>query len=277
MKVFICTDDEQLISAKVSKSFILKFSSLHASDINIINEKDFSELDAIKDNFYMRNGKWELLKKNDLQRFTFLRFLVPSLMNYTGKALVIDPDIFLVKPGIENLDKLIKNNDLLCRKGIRKGTFATSLMYMDCTKLRSWDMKKIINNLISGDEDYDNLINLRDHRLKLGVLDSSWNDFDNLNKDTIFLHTTQKVTQPWRKGLPLNSYIPPILGFIKRDLFYKILNKPLNVGVEHPNNAINKLFLSQLKVCVENNIISNSELKTAIDYGYIRDDIFQKI
>ena len=67
-------------------------------------------------------------------------------------------------------------------------------------------MKKIINNLISGDEDYDNLINLRDHRLKLGVLDSSWNDFDNLNKDTIFLHTTQKVTQPWRKGLPLNSY-----------------------------------------------------------------------
>ena len=64
MKVFICTDDEQLISAKVSKSFILKFSSLHASDINIINEKDFfSELDAIKDNFYMRNGKWELLKK----------------------------------------------------------------------------------------------------------------------------------------------------------------------------------------------------------------------
>ena len=148
---------------------------------------------------------------------------------------------------------------------------------MDCSKLRSWDMKKIINNLISGDEDYDNLINLRDHRLKLGVLDSSWNDFDNLNKDTIFLHTTQKVTQPWRKGLPLNSYIPPILGFIKRDLIYKILNKPLNVGVEHPNNAINKLFLSQLKVCVENNIISNSELKTAIDYGYIRDDIFQKI
>ena len=109
------------------------------------------------------------------------------------------------------------------------------------------------------------------------MLDSSWNDFDNLNKDTIFLHTTQKVTQPWRKGLPLNSYIPPILGFIKRDFIYKILNKPLNVGVEHPNNAINKLFFSQLKVCVENNIISNSELKTAIDNGYIRDDIFQKI
>ena len=63
-------------------------------------------------------------------------------MNYTGKALVIDPDIFLVKPGIENLDKLIKNNDLLCRKGIRKGTFATSLMYMDCSKLRSLGYEK---------------------------------------------------------------------------------------------------------------------------------------
>ena len=81
MKVFICSDDEQLISAKVSKSFILKFSSLHASDINIINEKDFSELDAIKDNFYMRNGKWELLKKMTYSVY-FFKIFVPSLMNY---------------------------------------------------------------------------------------------------------------------------------------------------------------------------------------------------
>ena len=132
-------------------------------------------------------------------------------MNYTGKALVIDPDIFLVKPGIENLDKLIKNNDLLCRKGIRKGTFATSLMYMDCSKLRSWDMKKIINNLISGDEDYDNLINLKIIDLSC-VLDSSWNDFDNLNKDTIFFiplqsHTAMAKRPAFKFIYPTNSWL----------------------------------------------------------------------
>ena len=111
----------------------------------------------------------------------------------------------------------------------------------------------------------------------MGLIESYWNDFDNLSKNTIFLHTTQKVTQPWRKGLTLNSYIPPILGFIKRDFIYKMLNKPLNIGVDHPNRKINDLFLSQLRSCVIENSISKSELEIAVSNGYIRKDIFQKI
>ncbi len=277
MKVFICTDDEQLISAKVSRSFLLKNSSLSKNDINIINEKDFSELDLIKDNYYLRKGNREYLKHNDLQRFTFLRFVVPSLMNYQGRALVIDPDIFLVRRGIDELDKLLLDNHILCRKGIKKGTYATSLMYLDCSKFKSWSLEKIIKDLVSGACDYDDLINLRNNKFKVGLIESYWNDFDNLSKNTIFLHTTQKVTQPWRKGLPLNSYIPPILGFIKRDFIYKMLNKPLNIGVDHPNRKINDLFLSQLRSCVIEKSISKSELEIAVSNGYIRKDIFQKI
>ena len=41
-------------------------------------------------------------------------------MNYQGRALVIDPDIFLVRRGIDELDKLLLDNHILCRKGIKK-------------------------------------------------------------------------------------------------------------------------------------------------------------
>ena len=277
MKIFICTDDEQNISAKVSKSLIEKNSNIPSKNICIINEKDFFELDSIKGQKYLRNGKWETLKDDDLQRFTLLRFIVPSLMNYKGEALVIDPDIFLVKKGIEELSQLIKNFDLLCRKGFKRGTHATSLMYLNCSKLKSWDLKEIIKDLLSGSLDYDNLINLKNNNLNIGTLNSYWNDFDNLDNETIFLHTTQKVTQPWRKGLPLNSYIPPILGFIKRDFIYKLFNKPLRIGVEHPNPEINKLFLYELNECVKKQVILRSEIEQAVIEGYIRKDIFEYI
>ena len=277
MKVYICTDDEQMIGARVAKFLICQKSNIKEEEIEIINEKNFNQLDIIKGRKYLRNKKWTEFRSDDMQRFTLLRYAIPELMGYKGEALVIDPDIFLVRDKLDELMPMLKDNALICRAGKQKGSFATSLMLLNSHKLQSWNLEQIIDDLINGRIDYSNLINLRNCDLAIGSLSKSWNDFDNLDRDTIFLHTTQKVTQPWRKDLPMNSYIPPLFGFLKRDFIYALLNKPLNIGVEHPNPKISKFFFKSLSACISNEHITIEDLKMYKKKGYVRSDIFKKI
>ena len=57
MKIFICTNDNQSIGAKVSKQSILNRSSFQYSDIEIINESEFPELKRFFSLPYKRKGK----------------------------------------------------------------------------------------------------------------------------------------------------------------------------------------------------------------------------
>ena len=84
----------------------------------------------IKGKKYLRNKKWTEFRSDDMQRFTLLRYAVPELMGYKGEALVIDPDIFLVRDKLDELMPMLKDNALICRAGIQKGSFATSLMLL---------------------------------------------------------------------------------------------------------------------------------------------------
>ena len=84
-------------------------------EIEIINEKNFNQLDRIKGEKYLRNKKWTEFRSDDMQRFTLLRYAIPELMGYKGEALVIDPDIFLVKNKLDELMPMLKDNALICR------------------------------------------------------------------------------------------------------------------------------------------------------------------
>ena len=277
MKIFICANDEQSIPAKVSRTLLIEQEFISSDSIEIIYEKDFSELTNFFGQKFLRSGNWETFEKDDLQRFTLLRFKVPELMNYKGLALVIDPDIFIIQNKLPDLFNRIKTHKLLCRKGIRPNSFASSLMLLQCDLLKDWNLENFINELKDGRLDYEDLINLRNCDDNIGILEDFWNDFDNLNKNTVFLHTTQKITQPWRKGLELNSYIPPFFGFLKRDLIYKILRKPLRIGVEHPIDDINQVFFKGLNKAITRGQISSVEIDKAIKKGFLRIDIHSKI
>ena len=196
-------------------------------------------------------------------------------MQFSGRALVIDPDIFQVKDGIELLEQYNKGDaSIYARKGTKKGSWGSSVMLLSCNKLRHWSLKSLINRLHDDEIDYADLISLRLEEEKILPLETRWNEFDAIKPETVLLHTTEKLTQPWRTGLKLNSYIPPLFNLFPRAPIYKIFGKDLTIGREHPEPNIVNFFMSELKRCMNDGVISNQEIASAIAKGFVRKDIF---
>lgn len=276
MKIFICSNNTQQIGAKVARHCILKRTDLDRHDVEIILEEDYSEMQKFFSKPYLRHGRMEIFKKHDMQSFTLLRFHIPKLMNYEDKAIVMDPDIFLVRGGFEYLESLSFDKfSIYARRGLKNNSWGSSLMLLSCNQLKHWSLENIISSLHSGLIDYDDLINLRLENNEIGELDKRWNEFDELNDKTIFLHTTEKRTQPWRAGLKLDSSIPPILRYIPRAPIYKLFGKDLTMGIEHPHEAITHFFMSELAECVAKEIITYKEISFAVDMKHIRPDILE--
>jgi hypothetical protein len=216
--------------------------------------------------------------KNDMQSFTLLRFHIPFLMSYEGNALVIDPDIFQIKEGLEDLMSLDLNNiAIYARKGLQKNSWGSSAMLLSCKKLQHWSLEKFIDKLHLGEIDYDDLINLRIEKESIGLLETKWNEFDEIRDDTILLHTTEKLTQPWRAGLKLNSSIPPLLKYLPRARIYKLFGKDLTKGSEHPIQAVTDFFFNELANCLSENFVTRAELDYAIEKKFIRPDLYEKL
>lgn len=227
---------------------------------------------------YLRWGKMVEFNKNDMQSFTLLRFHIPFLMGFHGKALIIDPDIFQVQEGIEGLINFdFERHSIYARKGLQKNSWASSAMLISCENFLHWSLENFINQLHLGEIDYDDLINLRLEKESIGELDKKWNEFDQINPNTILLHTTEKITQPWRAGLSLNSRIPPLFKFIPRAPIYKLFGKDLTKGREHPHQAVTDFFFKELALCLSKNIISSQELDNAMQKKFIRPDIHNKL
>lgn len=278
MKIFICTNDNQAIGAKVSKQSFLNRSSFNNCDIEIIHESDFPELKRFFLLPYKRKGKMTEHEKNDMQSFTLLRFIIPELMNYHGRALVIDPDVFLVRNGLEQiLDISLENHAVYARKGLKKGSWGSSVMLLNCLKLNHWKLHDFIEQMHSGRLDYDDLINLKLEEGKIGELESKWNEFDVINENTILLHTTEKITQPWRTGLELNSLIPPLFYIFPRAPIYKLFGKNLTIGRNHPQEPVTHFFMKELSNCLIDGLVTRHEIDKAIESNFLRSDIYLEL
>ena len=277
MKIFICSNENQLIGAKVAKSSIIRRSKYSDNDIKIIQESDVPELGHFFSKPYLRRGIMGAFDKNDMQSFTLLRFYIPELLNYQGKALVLDPDIFLVQKGIEQLENFaFDSSPIYARRALKKNSWGSSVLLLSCEKLKHWSLKSFIQKLHKGEIDYDDLMNLRLEN-SVSPLQTKWNEFDDFKEDTILLHTTERLTQPWRAGLKLNSTIEPLFKFLPRAPIYKIFGKDLTIGREHPSQKVSDFFFEEFLACINNQTISRYEVSNAIDNGYIRPDIFEKL
>ena len=93
--VFIHTNHKQKLGAVVSR-YSLQKNSAHADqfDVRFIEVKDFPCMAEREGQLYLRDGEMRPWLNNDLQSFTPLRFAPPQLMDYEGRAVVIDPDVF---------------------------------------------------------------------------------------------------------------------------------------------------------------------------------------
>lgn len=277
MKIFICSNENQLIGAKVAKNSIIRRSQYSDNDIKIIQESDVPELEHFFLKPYLRRGIMDMFDKNDMQSFTLLRFYIPELLNYQGKALVLDPDIFQVQKGIEQLESFdFDSTPIYARRALKKNSWGSSVLLLSCEKLKHWSLKSFIQKLHKGEIDYDDLINLRLEN-SVSPLQTKWNEFDDFKEDTVLLHTTERLTQPWRTGLKLNSSIEPLFRFLPRAPIYKIFGKDLTIGKEHPSQKVSDFFFEELLACINNQKISKYEVINAVDNGFIRQDIFEKL
>lgn len=273
-KIYICTSKDQALPAKIAKFSFQNYLE-PSIEIEIINNENLPYLAKITGKEYLRRGKKELFNPNDMQSFTLARFCIPKLMGYKGNALVIDPDIFLVSPHQFRLHKdfCFDKYAIFCRKNNSNNSWASSSMFLNCSKLKHWKIEDFINQLIDRHIDYFDLINLIKETADICEIPRIWNDFDNLDNKSILLHLTQKDSQPWRTGLRLNTYIPPILGLIPRAPIYRLFGRNLNIGREHPNDNISNLFFTLFRECIKTKIITEDEIDTAIADGFLRQDI----
>src|SRR5262249_10547924 len=153
------SNDEQFLGAQVA-AYALKRNSRHADkfDVKILHYNDFSWLHSREGQRFWRGGEDRVWKRHDLQSFTPLRFAPPKLMDYRGRAWVIDPDCFAVGDAWDLLSRDMAGKALMCR--IRPAFKdlaayrASSVMLLDNARLADWDAERTFNELFAFKVDY---------------------------------------------------------------------------------------------------------------------------
>jgi hypothetical protein len=142
--VFIHTNPKQMLGAIVAEH-ALRRNSKHNErfDVRVISTEDHSFLRQHEGQKYLRDGVERVWLNDDLQSFTPLRFMPPELMDYRGRAVIIDPDIFAVGDIWELLSRDMQGKAIWCRsrsgtKGIIDKCMASSVMLLENAKLTHW-------------------------------------------------------------------------------------------------------------------------------------------
>lgn len=279
--VFIQTNRKQLVGALVAAHALKRNSAMpEAFDVQIMHleEHDFFRLKEGK--VYLRDGMKRIWHNDDLQSFTPLRFMPPELMGYQGRAAVIDPDIFAVGDIWELLSRDMQGKAVLCRvRGTRKA-HATSVMLLDCTKLKHWHVETQFNEMFDFKRDYIEWTSLATERQDtIGPLENEWNDFDRLTPATKMVHNTKRKTQPWKTGLKVDfspvdrvAYFPPWAWLMqaRRKLFgdYGLMGR----YQAHPDPNQEKLFFDLLRECLDAGIVTEAQLREEMRLNHIRHD-----
>lgn len=286
--VFIQSNDKQHLGAVIAE-YALRRNSQHNDrfDIRIMNYDDFPFLREHEGRHYLRDGGKRLWVRDDLQSFTPTRFLPPQLMNYSGRAVVIDPDVFACADIWELLSRDMQGHAILCRpksgsKG-RRGCLATSVMLLDNARLTHWKVEEHFDAMFRFERDYMKWVCLKyEDPETIGLFEPEWNDFDHLTPQTRMLHTTKRKTQPWKTGLPVDfrpadtfQLFPPKHWFrrARRALFgdYGLAGK----YKENPDPNQVDFFFGLLRECLDKGIVSEAQLREEMARNHIRHDAFE--
>ena len=287
--VFIHTNHKQIVGALVAQYALRRYSK-HSDkfDVQIIHTKDYPFLREREGQEYLRGGVKRTWLYDDLQSFTPLRFMPPELMGYQGRAVVIDPDIFAVSDIWNLLSRDMGNKAIMCRmragpKGFIDRCMASSVMLLDCAKLTHWRVEEQFNEMFALKRDYTHWICLKlEPKESIGFFEDEWNDFDRLTENTLMLHNTRRMTQPWKTGLPIDwrpaetfRLFPP-LGWLmraRRRLFgeYALLGRYR----KHPDVNQEHLFFGLLRECIDKGIVTEEMLREEMLLNHVRHDALE--
>tara|TARA_R110002124_G_scaffold210072_2_gene376623 strand:- start:7536 stop:8453 length:918 start_codon:yes stop_codon:yes gene_type:complete len=286
--VFIHTNERQWLGALVSEySFRRNSANADKFDVQFIHTRDYPYLQEKEGQSFLRGGTSRVWHMEDLQSFTPLRFLPPKLMDWQGRAVVTDPDVFAVGDVYELLDMDMKGAAVMGRhrsgKEDKRAQVATSVMLLDCARLRHWDAEKEFDQLFRNEKDYKEWMVLGyEDPANIGYLPDCWNDFDHLDSNTRLLHNTKRKTQPWKTGLPVD-YTPadkfkdkPLLATANK-LRAKVFGDYGLLGRyrEHPDRAQQDFFFGLLKECLKNGHVSEQLVRDEMRKNHVRHDAFE--
>ena len=286
--VFIHTNERQWLGALVSE-YSFRRNSAHPEkfDIRFIHTRDYPFLAAREGHSFLRGGTSRVWRMDDLQSFTPLRFMPPKLMNWQGRAVVTDPDVFAVGDICELLERDMGSAAVMGRhrsgKSEKSHQVATSVMLLDCARLKHWDVEKEFGQLFSSENDYKEWMVLAyEDPANIGYLEDYWNDFDHLDANTRLLHNTKRRTQPWKSGLPVD--FTPANKFKDKPLLASLNRLRANVfgeyGLlgryhEHPDRKQEAFFFGLLQECLDCGHVSEKLVSDEISKNHVRHDAFE--
>ena len=286
--VFVHTNEKQWLGALVAEySFRRNSRNPDAFEVRFIHTRDHPFLAAKEGQTFLRGGTTRIWRMDDLQSFTPLRFLPPKLMNWQGRAVVTDPDVFAVGDVNELLDRDMGGTAVMGRhrsgKDDKQYQVATSVLLMDCARLKHWDVERDFDQLFTREKDYKEWMVLAyEDPANIGYLEDFWNDFDRLDENTRLIHNTKRKTQPWKTGLPVD-YTPadkfkdkPLLASLNR-LRARVFGEYGLLGhyKAHPDRKQEEFFFGLLKECIETGHISEDLVRDEIRSNHVRQDAFE--
>jgi hypothetical protein len=288
--VFVHTNEKQHLGALVS-AYSMRRASPHADQlrIEIIRHEDHPFLQAREGQTYLVGGEKRVWRNEDLQSFTPLRFLPPELMAYEGRAVVVDPDVFAAGDIWELLTRDMGGEAIMCRRRPPKktgpGGWATSVMLLDCAKLRHWRAAEGFGELFALKRDYVDWIELQlEDQSTIGPLEDEWNDFDRLTPATKLVHNTKRNTQPWKSGLPVDfvtaekfRLFPP-KGWLSRGRRLLFGDYAFAGSYErHPDPNQERFFFGLLKECLEQGVVTEAMLREEMARNHVRHDALEVV
>ncbi len=279
--LFIHTNRKQLLGAKLAKySFEKEAGPGRTFDAKLIIAEELPEMRAFVGTTFPSGGRLRTYTFDDLQSFTMTRFKPPELMGYQGRAIVIDPDIFAL-PGT-NLGELfsldLEGYALAACRREHKNKWESSVMLMDCSKLRHWNLKEMLARLGRKELDQSSFMWLEGEDIK--QIPWKWNSMDTAGGDAKILHTTNRLTQPWKTGLRIDftqKPLPKIAGIIPREPIYKLIGKYPTHYLPHPDKKIVDFFFMLVKNALKDGALTEAEILSEVAQKHVRSDIVERL
>lgn len=197
-RVFIGTEDDQVIAHRVLEYSIRKSSSVPVEITPMLNLPTPIPKDPAN---------------RARTTFSFARFAIPELCGYRGRALYLDADMVVFDDIAELANLDFGGHKVLCtRPGERAegwskfeaphlGARSVAVMLLDCERL-DWDVKEIVAGLDEGRYTYEQLMSdvcvVEPHEIG-DTLPPEWNHLEQYEPgNTKLLHYTVVPTQPWK-------------------------------------------------------------------------------
>lgn len=197
-------------------------------------------------------------KQRQRTGFSFSRFCIPKLSNYSGRAIYMDADMLVMKDMRLLWDIPMNGHKVLIQRELeapeatgaklaapKKRIKQCAVMMLDCSRL-DWKIEEIVQGLDDGKYTYEDLV------YQLCLLEPEeigydipfqWNSLEHLDDMTGNIHYTDMPTQPW-------------------------------VSAANPNDGI---WLEEVAMMLQNGTLKENELRREIEVGHFRPSLIRDV